>query len=277
MVGFAALALFIVALAGGLWALLINRNLTTSPTIPWSVPAMAVVLWLMWQYLDGKWWPRSTSAARRRYLRANPVSGQVFAAALLAGVLSIVALAGYWIVLFQLVRMPANVLPDYSKYPLLTVALAIVMGSLVAPLSEEAAFRGYFQVLLESEFRASAAVVISSVLFALAHFTQGFFWPKLLIYFLVGVVFGLIAYCTNSILPGILVHIIGDLAFFTLIWPHDATRRLVWDSGTDPWFWIPAVQAIVFTALAILAFTRLARVTERVRAVAGSRIRPASA
>jgi hypothetical protein len=46
----------------------------------------------MWQYLNGKWWPRSTSAARRRYLRANPVSGQVFAAALLAGVLSIVAL-----------------------------------------------------------------------------------------------------------------------------------------------------------------------------------------
>jgi hypothetical protein len=144
IVGFAALALFIIALGGGLWAVLVNGNLTTGPTIPWSAPAMAVVLWLMWQYLDGKWWPRSTLAARRSYLRANPVSGQVLVAALLAGVLSIVVLAGYWIVLFQLVRMPANVLPDYSKYPLLTVALAIVMGSLVATLSEEAAFRGYF-------------------------------------------------------------------------------------------------------------------------------------
>jgi membrane protease YdiL (CAAX protease family) len=231
----------------------------------------------MWRYLDGKWWPRSTSAARRRYLRANPVSGRVFAAALLAGVLSVVALAGYWIVLFQLVRMPANALPDYSKYPLLTVALAIVMGSLVAPLSEEAAFRGYFQVILESEFRALAAVVISSVLFALAHFTQGFFWPKLLVYFLVGVAFGLIAYCTNSILPSIVVHIIGDLTFFTLIWRHDATRRFVRDNGVDGWFWIHAAQAIIFTALAILAFTRLARVTERLRAGAGRRIRVTSA
>jgi membrane protease YdiL (CAAX protease family) len=191
--------------------------------------------------------------------------------------LSIAALAGYWIVLFQVVKMPANVLPDYSKYPLLTVVLAIVTGSFVAPLSEEAAFRGYFQVMLEREVRGPAAVVISSALFALAHFTQGFFWPKLLVYFLAGVVFGVVACCTNSILPSIAVHIIGDLTFFALIWPHDATRRQVWNSGTDAWFWIHVAQAIIFTALAILAFKRLARVTERVRGCADSHIRAASA
>ena len=178
MLGFAALALFIVAFADGLWALLINSNLTTSPTILWSVPAMAVALWLMLQYLDGKWWPRSTSAARQRYLHGNPVSGRILAAALLAGVLSIVALAEYWILLFQLVRMRANVLPDYSKYPLLTVALAIVMGSLVAPLLEEAASRGYFQVILENEFRAPVAVVISSALFCVGALNTGLLLAK---------------------------------------------------------------------------------------------------
>ena len=52
---------------------------------------------------------------------------------------------------------------------------------------------------------------------------------------------------------------IGDLAFFTLVWPHDAARRLVSDSGTDNWFWIHVAQAIVFTVLAVLAFQRLAR------------------
>jgi hypothetical protein len=41
---------------------------------------------------------------------------------------------------------------------------------------------------------------------------------------------------------------------------------LVWGDGADVWFWIHAVQAISFTALAILAFRRLARVTERIRA-----------
>jgi len=44
----------------------------------------------------------------------------------------------------------------------------IVMGSLVAPLMEEAGFRGYFQVALEGEFRAPVAIAIASVVFALA-------------------------------------------------------------------------------------------------------------
>ena len=71
---------------------------------------------------------------------------------------------------------------------------------------------------------------------------------------------------TNSILPGLVVHIIGDLAFFTIVWPHDTTRPLVGASRPDAWFWLHVAQAIVFTALAILAFTRLAKVAGRVRA-----------
>src|SRR6266567_3435271 len=102
-------------------------------------------------------WPRSTSEARRRYLRASRRSGRTYVWALVAGVLSVVALAGYWIVLFQLVKMPPNALSDVSNYPRMTVALMILMGSLVAPLMEEAGFRGYFQVALEHEFRGPVA------------------------------------------------------------------------------------------------------------------------
>jgi hypothetical protein len=52
---------------------------------------------------------------------------------------------------------------------------------------------------------------------------------------------------------------VGLLIFFTLIWPHDATRRMVWDAKADNWFWIHLAQAIAFTVLAIFAFQRLAR------------------
>ena len=69
--------------------------------------------------------------------------------ALAAGGLSIVALVGYWIVLFRLVKVQGNVLPDFSIYPPLTVALVLVMASLVGALAEEAGFRGYFQGTLE--------------------------------------------------------------------------------------------------------------------------------
>jgi hypothetical protein len=157
-----------------------------------------------------------------------------------------------------------NALSDVSSYPRITVALMILMGSLVSPLMEEAGFRIYFQVALEREVRAPLAVVICSVVFALAHGpTQGFLWPKLLFYFLVGMAFGATAYLTNSTLPAIPVHFVGLLVFFTLIWPRDAARRLVLQSGTDSWFWIHAAQAVVFTVLAVGAFRRLATVSSR--------------
>jgi uncharacterized membrane protein SirB2 len=88
-------------------------------------------------------------------------------------------------------------------------------------------------------------------------------WPKLLVYFLVGVAFGATAYLTNSTLPAILPHMIGDLTFFTLVWPYDAARQLVSESGTDKWFWVHVAQAIVFTALAVWAFQQLARVSSQ--------------
>ena len=259
IIGFGLLAFAITILAGGIWSALLVTNLQRSPAVPWSVPVMGLLLWLMWSYLGGKGWPQSTSDARRHYLRANRRSARTYLWSFAAGVLSVVALAGYWIVLFRLVKTPPNALPDVSSYPRMTVALMILMGSLVAPFMEEAGFRGYFQVALEREFRGSVAVAVSSLVFALAHFAHGILWPKLLVYFLVGVAFGATAYLTNSTLPAIVPHIIGDLTFFTLVWPHDAARRLVFDSGTDIWFWIHLAQAIVFTLLAVSAFQRLAR------------------
>jgi membrane protease YdiL (CAAX protease family) len=272
--GFGILAFFIVALTGGIWSAFIVINMKISPRIPWAVVAMGLTLWFGWQYLGGKWWPRTTSDARRRYLRARPVSGHLFAWAVMAGAVSVVALAGCWIVLFQLVKTPANAVPDYSSYPQLTVVLMLIMSSLVSPLSEEAGFRGYLQVALEREFGGIVAVVVSSVLFALAHLNHGLFWPKQLVYFLAGVAFGVIAFLTKSILPGIVAHIMGDLTFFIFVWPRDSSRRLVSQGGADVWFWIHAAQFVIFTALAILAFTHLARLNERVRVSAGNRDLP---
>ncbi len=264
LVAFGLLAFAIAILAGGIWSALLVTNLRSSPALPWSVPVMAFLLWLAWKYLGGMGWPHSTSEARRRYLRANRKSGQIYLWAWVAGVLSVVALAGIWIVLLRLVRTPPNIFSDMSRYPRITVALMILMGSLVSPFMEEAGFRGYFQVVLEREFRAPLAVVISSVVFALAHGpTQGFLWPKLLFYFLVGISFGATAYLTDSTLPAIPVHFLGLVLFFTVIWPRDAARRLVLESGTDNWFWIHVAQAIIFTMLAGWAFRRLAKLGSR--------------
>lgn len=254
----------LITLAGaGIWNALLFANLKVGPAIPWSVVVMAGVLWLLWRYLDGAWWPRRTASARHSLLRATLVSRRMFGWAWLAGGLALVALVGVWIVLVELTGAGGNpTLSTYAAYPPLTVTLALLMGSVVSPLTEEAAYRGYAQVILERVFPAMAAVTLSSIFFALWHGpTQGFLWPKLLFYFLVGLTFGATAYLTNSILPAILVHMAGDLTFFFLIWPHDATRPSVRQVGPDVSFWLAVAQAIIFTALAILAFSRLARLS----------------
>src|ERR1700730_9472187 len=261
-IGLAALLALVVA--GGaslLWGSLLIANARTTPSVPWSVPAMALTLAVYWWYLSGHGWPKRSGPARAALLRARRVSLQVFAWSLVAGALSLTALAGLWIVLVELTGNGGNpTIAMLNGYPAVFVALAIVMGSLVSPLSEEAAFRGYAQVLLQRRFSAVVAVGVSSVFFAAYHGpTQGFFWSKLLFFFAVGLVFGTIAYLTDSTLPAIPVHIAGDLLFFTLIWPRDASRPVVWAHGPDVTFWIEVVQALAFGALAVWAFLRLRR------------------
>jgi membrane protease YdiL (CAAX protease family) len=255
------LALGMVVFASSVWVVLIFANLKTSPAIPWAAPVMLCVLWLMWQYLGGKGWPRSNAAERRRLLRANPVSRQAYLWTTIAGVLGLVALTGYWIVFSQLTPIHANMLlPESSRYTRLMVVAIILVASLIAPLTEEAGFRGYCQQMLERRFRPSVAIAITAIFFMVAHLNHGLAWPKLLVYFLAGVLLSVIAYVNNSILPCIPVHILADLTFFTLVWPHDGMRRLVGEGGADLWFWIHVAQAVVFTPLAILAFRRLARI-----------------
>ena len=255
----AVLAFLILIIGQSLWSVFLFLNFRHGARLPWSVPAMVVALWLIWQYLAGKWWPRSTSEARHRLLRANRVTGQQFVLALSGGIFAMVALAGYWIVFFQLVRTPPNALPDVSKYPVWIVVLLLAMSCLVSPVVEEIGFRGYCQQVLEREFAGPTAVALSSVLFTFAHANHGWFWPKLLVYFLAGIAFGAIAYLTNSIFVSIPVHIFGDAIFFTMVWPYDASRRLVTERGADQWFWLHLGQAVVFTALSLLIFRFLAR------------------
>src|SRR5258707_4713720 len=137
---------------------------------------------------------------------------------------------------------------------------------------------GYFQGILEQQVSGPVAIVIAALLIAPAHgLTQGFVWPILLWYFFADVMFGAMAYFTKSSLPGIVVHSIGLLIFFTLVWSYDAQRRLAWETGANTGFWIAAAQAIIFTVLALLAFSQLASVTNRVRDPGSKPLLPASA
>jgi membrane protease YdiL (CAAX protease family) len=258
--GNGALALLLTAGSGAVWSVLLLTNLATTPAIPWAVAVMGALLLAIWLYLGGSGPPARTAAWRRAHRRGHPLPPRVLGWALAAGGLSVIALAGLWTVLFQLVPVTSNRLPNLSSYPPATVALALVMASLVSAVSEEAGFRGYFQVALEGRLPALVAIVLPCLLISPAHgLTQGFVWPVLLFYLLVDLSLGLLAYLANSILPGLVVHAAGLLAFFTLVWPRDAGRRLLSQGGADAWFWLHLVQLVLFAGLAALAFAGLAR------------------
>jgi hypothetical protein len=64
-----------------------------------------------------------------------------------------------------------------------------------------------------------------------------------------------------------LVHAVGLVVFFSLIWPFDAGRRIIGSEGPDAWFWIHVVQTLVGMILSVLAFRRLALITTPLRAL----------
>ncbi len=267
LIWFALVSLFLTLVPQGLWTGLLAANLKTGIGVPWAVPVMGGVLWLGWRYAGGHGPPAATSQARRVYRRANALSAPAWGWALLANGLALLAFSGLWIVLFQLVKAPGNSATDFSKYSTLTVAVILLTGAVVGAVVEEVGIRGYLQGALERVVPIPVAIVLAALILTPGHaLTQGFVWSTLLFYVLVDVAYGVTAYLTNSIYPGIVAHTAGLLVFFFLIWPHDAGRQLVTSGGADAWFWIHLLQAVGFGAVAIWAFTRLARITARAAA-----------
>lgn len=87
------------------------------------------------------------------------------------------------------------------------------MGGVMAGVVEEIAFRGYMQRGLEKH-DPQYAILITSGVFVLTHVTQGvgamlIMAPGL---FLASWLFGHLARRTGTILPGMLIHVTGDLA-----------------------------------------------------------------
>ncbi len=198
--------------------------------------------------------------------RGGPLPRPVFAWAVAAGVCWVIALAGFWILLHRLVATPTNPLADFSRLPPFTLAALLVMAAVSGAVSEEVGFRGYFQGALERCGLGAWVVLATALVMAPIHaMTQGFVWPNLVFYLLVDATLGALAYVTQSIRPGIVVHALGLFLFFGFVWPQDAHRALIWTGGADAGFWASVAQAIVFAGLGFLAFAKLVRTPTRAR------------
>ena len=114
--------------------------------------------------------------------------------------------------------------------PIATAFSLIVMGSIVAGVTEEAAFRGYMQGPIERRYGLAAAILVNGTLFGLLHFPThpaDVLW-MLPYYIAVSAVYGGLTWAANSILPALVLHVAGDVVVLTRWW---LTGRPEWQIG----------------------------------------------
>jgi len=90
--------------------------------------------------------------------------------------------------------------------------LALVAGSLIAPLAEETFFRGFLFANLREHQGPLRAMVITALLFALFHLTPTAFVPL----FFLGCFLALLYRLSNSLLPCLLLHATMNTLALTL-------------------------------------------------------------
>jgi membrane protease YdiL (CAAX protease family) len=249
--------------------LLFAANLRYFASVPWAVPLTALYLWFFWRYLSGAGSLEPAAEERRAGLRANRVAGSVWAWALLAGGLGIVALVLALHVANRLVVLPQQQLPALAHVPRSTVLALLLMAAPVAGIVEEVAFRGYMQGPIERSHGLVVAILITGTLFAVAHldFTL-ILWPY---YVAVAAIYGTVTYLTRSILPAVVLHTGGNLYSNLDLWLHGQAEwqaaadpaALVWKTGADESFWITSLAFFIVAAGMVWAFFRLARVARK--------------
>ena len=260
----------LVAALGTLpWALLISLNIKYGSAVPWAVPPTALYLWLFWRYaVRGAGWPRATADARRACARANPVPDEMWGLAIVAGLLGLVVVLLLQTVMSRLVTIPQQQDIDPSKYPAVTVLLWVVTSALVAGVTEETAFRGYLQRPIERRHGPVIAILLTGILFGFLHFTHPEVTLALLpFYVAVAAVYGTLAYLTDSIFPGMVLHAGGNMfaAFDLFARGHSEWQglgppaKLIWETGPDAAFWGSVAALLVVGAVAVGAYVMLAR------------------
>jgi membrane protease YdiL (CAAX protease family) len=270
----------VVLLAGNLpWAGLGAWNLRIGTAVPWAILPMVLYLWAYWRFISGGWSAPVDAARRRADLRANRLPAGVWGASLAAGALGFSALLALLAVAARLVHLPSSSpITTPPDMPLMTAFLLLVMQSIVAGVTEEAAFRGYMQSPIERLYGVTVAILVNGTLFGLLHFSSH---PRdvllmLPYYIAVAAVYGGLTWAADSILPALVLHSAGDIVVLTRWW---ATGRPEWqlaatppplvsEHGIDASFVLTAMSSVVLALLTARAYQAVRNM--RVRALAST-------
>jgi membrane protease YdiL (CAAX protease family) len=245
-------------------------NLQAGTVVPWAILPTALYLWAYWRFIGGVWGAGASAAMRRQNLRANRLSLRLWGASLAAGLIGFGSLVALLVLAARLVPLPAaSPIVTPPGMPAVTALSLLVMASLVAGVTEEAAFRGYMQGPIERRYGLALAVLISGTLFGLLHFPThpaDVLW-MLPYYIAVSAVYGGLTWAANSILPALVLHAAGDIVVLTRWWLTGRPEwqigptlpPLVWDTGVDLQLSVAAIASIALVVATAFAYPAVRR------------------
>lgn len=234
-------------------------NLRVGTSVPWAIAPMAVYLWAYAGFIGGRWGDGDT-AVRRANLHAYRLPLRVWMAALAAGCLGFAAIVALTAVTSRLVVLPTGEpITTPVGMPVPTMFVLLAMQSVVAGVSEEAAFRGYMQSIIGRRLGVPIAILASGAWFGLLHFPNhpGDVLIMLPYYVAVSAIYGALTWSADSILPAMLLHSVGDIVVLTRWWMTGLPewqwgtlpKPLVWESGVDSAFAASLAALIALSAL----------------------------
>ncbi len=242
----------------GIWALMVKYI-----PVPWSIVAMGAILILYWIYFSGKWKPSNTQAFRRFRMRQIKLKRPVWIWGFVAAFFIFILFHSGWILTFRIVEFQPEIFKTArfaNDYPAWASWSLILMASLVAGICEEIGYRGYMQTPLEQKYGPVAGISITAIVFVVVHLHQAWMSDVLVQMIVISFMIGILAYATNSLLPGIIAHVTLDIINFSYWWSDvigTFERKPISMTGVDNHFIITVMVVLLSTVLFIVAIRKL--------------------
>jgi membrane protease YdiL (CAAX protease family) len=256
--------LLIGLIAANVWPVLLLKL-----GLPLAVPAEVIFLSLYIWWAAGGGPPRTTQGSRANAFRRRSLSSAEWLWGIVAALSFALTVHASLVLLFRFVPFPTAAFRqgyDLSFVPSLALKwLAVVVSAMSAGICEEVGFRGYMQRPIEQRHSAPVAIFISSVFFMLLHLSKAWAIIGMVpIVFGAGVLLGVLAWSSQSLIPGIIAHVIMDVGLFAYWWTGIAgefTVRPIRETGVDLVFLIAWLVFVASLFVQLFATSKLRRMT----------------
>jgi membrane protease YdiL (CAAX protease family) len=259
------------AIIAGIVIGLIPANVWPALLLSLGVPVAASVevvflgLYVWWASGGGP--PHRTSIARGCAFRSATLARAQFFWGVVGALFFAATIHAAIVLLFRFVPFPAAAFRrgyDLSFIPSLPLKwIAVVVSATSAGVCEETGFRGYMQQPIEQRHGAAIAILVSSFFFTLLHLTKAWAMIGMVpIVFGAGVLLGLLAWASGSLIPGMIGHVVMDIGLFAYWWTGIAgnfTARPIMETGVDGQFCITCIVLATTLVVVLVAAWQLRR------------------